>query len=83
MDSENKMTLYEVVTKLIGQVNPIGETSEDNRRFNNLKIMTELTTLLLKDIDEVATAKNRYEYSMKRAGEFASKYLTNDLGIVE
>ncbi len=69
------MELYDVVTKLIGPIKPIGETGEDNKRFENLKAMTELVDKLLTDIDDVAyDNKDRQEYSMKRAGEYASSF---------
>lgn len=77
------MTIHEVVKKLIGSINPIGETNTDNERFGNLQTMTELVTLLVTDIDDVAMLSNKHEYSVKRAGEFATKYLAEDLGIAE
>lgn len=77
------MTLYEVVIKLIGPVNPVGETNKDEERFLNLQAMTELVDKLLTDIDTVAY-KNRekVEFSRKRAGEFAKKFL-DKIGIIE
>ena len=36
------MTNYDVVKKLIGEVRPVGETNEDNRRLENLKALCEL-----------------------------------------
>ncbi len=74
---------YEVVTKLVGPILPAGETNTDNVRFENLKAMTKLVGLLVIDIEEVATEKNSHMYSVKRAGEFASTFLTKDLGIEE
>lgn len=69
------MTIHEVVKKLIGEIAPVGETNTDNARFENLKAMTELVDLLLSDIDNVANEnKDRQEFSMKRAGEFASGF---------
>ncbi|GAI86093.1 unnamed protein product, partial [marine sediment metagenome] len=44
MDEE---ILYTVVKKLIGNINPVGETNTDNERFENLKIICELTNKLL------------------------------------
>lgn len=79
MDTKN---LYEVVKKIIGPVNPIGETREDEARFLNLKLETELVNALLTDIDHVIPYKTREEYSMKKAGEFADKFFT-EIGIVE
>lgn len=73
--------VYEVVKKLIGSIQPIGETQTDNRRLENLKAMTELVDKLLTDIDEIAHRyKNNHQYSMKTAAEYASKFYT-DIGI--
>lgn len=77
------MTIHEIVKRLIGPIRPAGDSSVDRGRFENLKIMTELVTLLVADIDDVAMEENSHEFSVKQAGEFASKYLTKDLGIVE
>ena len=69
-------TIYQVITKLIGPINPQGETNTDNERFENIKVMTEVTEMLIRDIDDVAYKnKDRQEYSMKRAGEHASKWM--------
>jgi len=76
------MEIYDVVKKLVGEIEPVGETYTDNARFENLKVMTELVDSLVKDIDYVGMEKDRHEYSRKRAGEFANKFLTQ-LGIVE
>jgi len=75
--------VYEVVKKLTGEIEPIGETQTDDERFENLKAMAWLIEKLLTDINDVAyRCKNNHQYSMKRASEFASKFIT-DLGIVE
>jgi hypothetical protein len=77
------MEIYDVVIKLIGPVMPIGETNADEKRFENLKTMTELVDALLSDIDAVATAnKDRYEASRKKAGQFAAKFF-DQIGVVE
>lgn len=76
-------TIVEVVKRLIGGIDPIGETNTDNKRFENLKVMTEVVDVLLTDIGWVAeNNKDRGEYSRKRAGDFANKFYTK-LGIVE
>lgn len=70
------MELYDVVTRLVGPVQPVGESHEDERRFENLQTLTALVDRLLTDIDEIATNNaKRAEYSMKRAGEFCGKFL--------
>jgi len=77
------MEIYDVVKKLVGEIEPVGETYTDNARFENLKVMTDLVEKLLTDIADVATyEKDRHEYSRKRAGEFADKFLRS-VGISE
>ena len=71
-----KFTSYQVVKKLVGRIDPEGETNTDNLRFENLKEMTRVVDGLLFDIEAVAIGnKGRPEYSRKRAGEYASKFL--------
>ena len=74
------MDIHEIVKKLVGPISPVGETYADNDRFENLKTMTELVDKLVFDINTVIPNKDRVEYSMKKAGEFADKFLT-DLGM--
>lgn len=44
---ENKFTVVEIVENLIGKINPVGETNEDEIRFENLKLMCDLTNSLI------------------------------------
>jgi hypothetical protein len=69
------MELYDVVKKLTGFIQPIGETIVDTQRLENLKELTELVDQLLSDIHRVLPCKNRQEYSMKKAGEYAERFL--------
>jgi hypothetical protein len=80
MDAE---TVYGVVKKLVGPVDPVGETQTDETRFENLQLLTDITERLLADIDRVGYEnKGRVEYSMKRAGEYAGQFQTK-IGIVD
>jgi len=74
--------IYEVTKKLIGEIEPVGETRTDDVRFENLKVMITLVDKLLSEIDAVAANKTQHEFSMKRAGEHASDFF-NDIGIIE
>jgi len=79
-----EMTVKDVVNKIIGEINPVGEHYEDEKRFENLKEMCELVNELVSQIDDVATLNDgRVEHSRNRAGKFASEFLSNTLGIVE
>lgn len=67
--------VYKVVIKLVGQIDPVGETNEDDRRFENLKVMTELIDALLADINFVIDYnRTAPEYSRKRAADYAIKF---------
>ncbi len=69
------MTNYNVVTKLIGPICPVGETNTDEARLKNLKDMIELTDRLLFDIGVAATFYDRHEVSVARAGKQAAQFL--------
>ena len=78
------LTYKEIVQKLIGPINPVGETNADNKRFENLKIVCDLVNELVEEIDAVSWYnKNSQEYSRKRAAEYAEKFLSETLGIVK
>lgn len=76
------MEIKDIVLKLVGDVNPIGETNTDNKRFENLKVLCELVNELVGIIDNVHYSnKDFQEFSIKRASEYANNFLTNNLGI--
>lgn len=78
------MTHFEIVTKLIGKINPVGESNADNERFENLKALCELANEIVTAIDYVSyNYKNSREFSVNRASEYAKKFLTEELGIKE
>jgi hypothetical protein len=74
------MIIHEVVKKLIGPIQPIGKTSVDQIRFNNLQQMTRLIDLLLGDVDRVSVNKGRPEHSMNKAGEYAVNFVDDIMG---
>jgi uncharacterized protein YaaR (DUF327 family) len=62
------MTNTDVIRKLIGKINPVGETNTDNERIENLKAMCELVNELVSDIVDVSrNNQNAQEFSVKRA----------------
>ena len=76
------MDVYDIVLRLVGPVNPVGETNTDNDRFENLKELVVTTSLLLTKIEEVALQNSdRGEFSMKRAGLHCSEFL-NRIGFI-
>lgn len=75
------MNYTDIVNKLIGDINPIGETNTDNARYENLKEMCQLASNLIEQIKHVALKKDSSEYSVKRAANFADKFITETIEI--
>lgn len=71
------MTNTDVIRKLIGNINPAGDSSRDGERFDNLKAMCELVEDLLSDINFVAGESNAYQSSIRTMGEYAKKFIEN------
>mgnify|MGYP006909289101 CR=1 FL=1 len=69
------MDIYEVVKKLLGPIEPIGDSGIDEKRFANLIETEKLVNQLLFDINQVASYRDCQEYSRKVAGERAEQFL--------
>lgn len=74
-EAAKSMELYDVVLKLVGPVEAVGETNEDARRLANLKELTALVDRLLYKISDASIAVGRQEASMKAIGMHARKFL--------
>lgn len=80
MDTYNTQ---EIVQKLIGDIEPVGETHVDEYRYKNLKAMTELLDALIFEVWKVSGYKGQYSYSMRKSGEFADKWLQETKEFIE
>jgi hypothetical protein len=69
------MEIYDIVKKLIGPIEPIGETNSDEQRFKNLENMIDLTGKLLSDIIEVSQYEKCEQHSMSKAGKLARQFM--------
>ena len=74
---ERLENIYEINKKLIGKIEPQGETNIDNERFDNLKEMIDLTFKLIDEIVLVARHSNRSEFSISRAGKEANEFINS------
>lgn len=72
MDS---MNIHEIVTKLVGPINPVGETNADAQRFENLEVAIDLANRLLFDIACVARKGGTGEFSVEKAAKAAKIFL--------
>jgi len=68
--------LYDVTQRLCGMIEPQGESSIDEVRFENLKDTIDLTEKLIDDVISVARHKDRAEASMKKAGQKADDFIS-------
>ncbi len=73
------MTHLDVIIKLIGPVFPAGDSTRDEERLNNLKVMCEVLDGLIRKVGEVSTCKNSPEHSVQRAGNYAAEFLHNNV----
>jgi len=69
------MEIKEIVNKLVGEINPLGCASRDPQRLENLKVMCNLITDLIEEVQYVSRNKDSYEGSVKVLGEYADKFL--------
>ena len=69
------MTPYEIITKLIGPIAPLGECCADEKRAKNLEETVTLVDLLLSDIEIAANSYGRTEASMNAIGYRAKVFL--------
>jgi len=67
--------IHEIVTRLVGPVNAVGETNADVTRYNNLVTLTDLIDHLLQDVRVAAAAANRPEASMRKIGQYAHEFI--------
>ena len=71
------MTVYDVVRKLVGPIEPTGDHNVDQERLSNLIAMGDLIVELMQDIDKTTTSYHRQEASMSKIGREAKHILTD------
>ena len=72
------MEMIDVVRKLLGPIEPVGESHEDERRMQNLEATIGVVDKLMCDINDAAQDADRVEHSMRVIGQRAKQFL-NDL----
>lgn len=78
------MELIDIVNKLIGNIEPIGDAAIDCERFENLKAYCELINEMVRKVDDVACEnENNTLASVKKANDYIGDFFTNTLGIAE
>lgn len=78
------MELIDIVDKLVGNIEPVGDTTIDNERFENLKVYCELINEMVRKVDDVTyNNRNSTLASVKKANDYIGNFFTNTLGIAE
>lgn len=76
------MELIDIVNKLVGRIEPIGDTYVDEERFENLKAYCELINEMVKRVDDVVCNNwGSRLASVKKINDYISDFLTNTLKI--
>ena len=70
-------TLIEVVDKLTGRCYPSGDTSIDERGYENLELKIALVSDLIYEIEEAGQLYNRSEFSIQHIANRANGFLTD------
>lgn len=67
--------VVDIVFKIVGEIEPVGETYIDDARFDHLKTMLDVLDILIDEVTFLLPCENRYEYSMQRAGQEVRHWL--------
>ncbi len=65
------MELYDIVLKLTGKIEPVGDHNIDEQRWQNFNEICKLALILVEDIKDVSRFKDRHEFSVSSIGEKA------------
>lgn len=77
------MDILSVVMGLNGPIEPVGDSSVDRNRLENLKALCDLAYLLLDRITAVAEATDDHLASVKAAKDVAATFLADVRGVPE
>jgi len=70
------MELQEILMKLIGPIQPVGDSAIDSGRYENLGTLLDLMAKLHIEVDRISTeCKDSPEGSVAKAGKRANAYL--------
>jgi hypothetical protein len=71
MVGDNMITIYQIIRKLIGNIEPYGDTNIDEDRKLNLEEYNELVYRLVEDLINIAKFRDRPETSINKLGKIA------------
>lgn len=68
------MTTFEMIKRLIGEVEPIGDSAIDEKRLVNLKELCDLTGQLIFEINRISNMESDL-HSVKQAADYARIFI--------
>ena len=71
MTEPKPLTTHEIVQKLIGPVEPVGCSTIDAERYENLEQLVQLFDAIYMDLHSVASSADSHEHSVSKAGKLA------------
>lgn len=69
------MEIIDIVRKLIGPVEAVGDSGLDEKRLKNLEATCDLVNRLLYDIHQASHSSDNHQHSMKVIGQRAKEFL--------
>lgn len=73
--TQNEHLYYDVIKKLLGPIDPIGDSQVDADRYENLLATTHLVDKLLFDINQVSRFATHSAHSIAHAGKWAQNFI--------
>lgn len=71
--------IADIVMKLIGEIEPVGESNVDEKRLNNLILLENTIDILIDEIQFITPNKDRVEYSINKVGKESDRWLQEKL----
>lgn len=71
--------LYTVVNKLVGEIEPTGDSSVDAARYENLIHLLEFLDLILPDVVNIQKYYNSPAYSESRSGKYTRNWMKDTM----
>lgn len=72
-----EFSLFEIVKKLNGEIQPVGDSTIDEKRFENLNRFLTLAEDMILEIERVSGYIDSPRFSEKRAAKIAKVFLDN------
>ena len=69
------MSVEEILEKLLGKIEPVGETNEDNKRYENIENYKKALNFIFGRLEKASLYADRKEYSMQKIGKECKEFL--------